>query len=369
MLHFGSWVGGDMDGLPDVHAKTIRESCARHHALIVNRYFLEAQRLAEKLSQSERRTPDIPQPLRDRIEHYKSVVPAARASAPSGHDEMPYRVLLGQIAERLRATYDHRSGQYERVEQLTDDLQIIVNSLEANRGRYAGLFLIRRFLRRVRTFGLHLATLDVRQNAEVHRQIVGRALDEPGWDTRPAAERIERLRDALARDESPPEVLEAAGKRALWVFEAMDYCRHRYGQAAVGSYVVSMARDIDDVLSVLLLARWAGLLDNVVRAGRARRRAAVRIGGGARCGRADARPPARRPDLSRAPGRTRQPADRDDRLCRQQQGIGHHRVALGAAQGAGGHARRLRRRRACSCWCSTAAAARSVAAAAGPKPS
>ena len=81
LLHFGSWVGGDMDGLPDVHAKTIRESCARHHALIVNRYFLEAQRLAEKLSQSERRTPHIPQPLRDRIEHYKSVVPAARASA------------------------------------------------------------------------------------------------------------------------------------------------------------------------------------------------------------------------------------------------------------------------------------------------
>ena len=138
MLHFGSWVGGDMDGLPDVHAKTIRESCARHHALIVNRYFLEAQRLAEKLSQSDRRTPGIPQAMYDRIEHYKSVVPAARASTPSGHDEMPYRVLLGQIAERLRATYDHRSGQYERVEQLIDDLKIIARSLEANRGRYAG---------------------------------------------------------------------------------------------------------------------------------------------------------------------------------------------------------------------------------------
>ncbi len=261
MLHFGSWVGGDMDGLPDVHAKTIRESCARHHALIVNRYFLEAQRLAEKLSQSERRTPGITQALRDRIEHYKSVVPAARASSPSGYDEMPYRVLLGQIAERLRATYDHRSGQYERVDQLIDDLTIIARSLESNRGRHAGLFLVRRFLRRVRTFGLHLATLDVRQNAEVHRQILGRALDEADWETRPAAERIERLRDALARDESPPEVLEAPGKRALWVFEAMDYCRHRYGAAAVGAYVVSMARDIDDVLSVLLLARWAGLID------------------------------------------------------------------------------------------------------------
>jgi phosphoenolpyruvate carboxylase len=262
MLHFGSWVGGDMDGLPDVHAKTIRESCARHHALIVNRYFLEALRLAEKMSQSERRTPGIPQALRDRIEHYKSVVPAARASTPSGHDEMPYRVLLGQIAERLRATYDHRSGQYERAEQLLEDLEIIARSLEANRGRNAGLFLIRRFQRRVRTFGLHLATLDVRQNAEVHRQIVGHALDELDWDLRPAAERVARLREALERDESPPQVLEAAGKRALWVFEAMDYCRHRYGEAAIGSYVVSMARDIDDVLAVLLLARWAGLLDS-----------------------------------------------------------------------------------------------------------
>jgi phosphoenolpyruvate carboxylase len=261
MLRFGSWVGGDMDGLPDVHAKTIRESCARHQALIVNRYFLEAQELAERLSHSDRRAPGISQAVRDRIEHYKSIVPAARASAPSGHDAMPYRVLLGQIAERLRATYDHRSGQYERVEQLVDDLTIIHDSLVANRGRYAGAFLIRRLLRRVRTFGLHLATLDVRQNAEVHRQIIGRALAEESWLDRPAAERIERLRGALANDESPPEMLEAAGKRALWVFEAMEYCRHRYGTPAIGSYVISMAGDIDDLLSVLLLARWAGFVD------------------------------------------------------------------------------------------------------------
>ncbi|HEX9208392.1 MAG TPA: phosphoenolpyruvate carboxylase [Steroidobacteraceae bacterium] len=261
MLHFGSWVGGDMDGLPDVHAKTIRESCARHQALIVNRYFLEAQSLAERLSQSDRRAPGISQAVRDRIEHYKSIVPGARASAPSGHDEMPYRVLLGQVAERLRATYDHRSGQYERVEQLVDDLTIVLDSLAANRGRYAGAFLVRRLLRRVRTFGLHLATLDVRQSAEVHREIVGRALAEEGWSARTAAERVERLREALARDESPPEIMEASGKRALWVFEAMEYCRHRYGGPAVGSYVVSMARDIDDLLAVLLLARWAGFVD------------------------------------------------------------------------------------------------------------
>ena len=67
--------------------------------------------------------------------------------------------------------------------------------------------------------------------------------------------------DAIGRDESPLAEHDAAGKRALWVFEAIQYCRHRYGTPAVGTYVVSMARDVDDVLDVLLLARWAGLAE------------------------------------------------------------------------------------------------------------
>ena len=119
VLHFGSWVGGDMDGHPDVHAKTIRESCHRHHQLIVNRYFQEVQVLAEKLSQSESRVRVSPQ-LNSRIEAYRSLVSGARASVPASHDRMPYRVFLGQVAERLRATYDGRSGQYDRVGQLID---------------------------------------------------------------------------------------------------------------------------------------------------------------------------------------------------------------------------------------------------------
>jgi phosphoenolpyruvate carboxylase len=260
MLRFGSWVGGDMDGHPDVHAKTIRESCARHQQLIVNRYFLEAHSLAEKLSQSESRVAVSPK-INARIESYKSLVPGARTATPTSHDRMPYRVFLGQIVERLRATYDGRSGQYERVEQLLEDLELIAQSLAMNRGRYSGLFHVRRMQRRVRTFGFHLATLDVRQNAQVHLDIVGRGLAEPDWAARTPAERAERLREAIARDESSTEDLGPAGKRALWVFEAMEFCRHRYGPAAIGTYVVSMARDVDDVLSVLLLARWAGLAE------------------------------------------------------------------------------------------------------------
>lgn len=258
MLHFGTWVGGDMDGHPDVHAKTIRESCARHSQLIVNRYFLEVKALAEKLSQSANRIEISPR-IQARIDQYRSLVPAARASTPASHDHMPYRVLLGQMAERLRATYDHRSGQYERAGQLLQDLELIADSLAENRGREAGLFHVRRLQRRVRTFGFYLASLDVRQRAGEHRQIVGAALAEADWPGLRAAERTARLRDAISRDESPVNALDAAGKRALWVFEAMEYCSHRYGSPAIGAYVISMAEDVDDLLSVLLLARWAGL--------------------------------------------------------------------------------------------------------------
>jgi len=260
MLFFGSWVGGDMDGHPDVHAKTIRESCARHHQLIVNRYFLETQTLAERLSQSGSRVEVSPE-ITARIEQYRSLVPAARTATPASHDRMPYRVFLGQVAERLRATYEGRAGHYERVEQLVADLELIAGSLSAHRGEYAGLFHVRRMLRRVRTFGFHLATLDVRQHADVHREIVGRALEEDHWAERTPEERRLRLGAALSRDESPVAALDAAAKRALWVFEAMEFCSHRYGPEAIGSYVVSMAGDVDDVLSVLLLAQWAGLAD------------------------------------------------------------------------------------------------------------
>jgi phosphoenolpyruvate carboxylase len=266
LLHFGSWVGGDMDGHPDVHAKTIRESCLRHHQLIVNRYFLETQTLAERLSQSANRTAVAPS-VTARIEQYRSLIPAAQAATPASHDRMPYRVLLGQMAERLRATYEGRAGQYERVEQLIEDLELIARSLAAHRGEHAGLFHVRRMLRRVRTFGFHLATLDVRQNADVHREIVGRALGEADWAGRPAEDRRLRLGAALERDESPVADLDATAKRALWVLEAMQFCSHRYGRDATGSYVVSTTRDVDDVLSVLLLAQWAGLAegpDNVL---------------------------------------------------------------------------------------------------------
>jgi len=260
MIRFGSWVGGDMDGNPDVHAKTIRETLARHHALIVTRYFVECQELAEQLSQSAARVGISPR-MQARIEDYSVRLPAVQTRGPASHDRMPYRFFLGQIMERLRATYEGLQHHYENAEELLADLELIAESLREHKGRHAGLFPVRRLLRRIRTFGFHLATLDIRQDSSVHRSVIGHALGDPQWSHKTADERIDQLRDALTRDSGPVQTPDAAGKRALWVFEAISHGRHRYGARAVGPYVVSKTRGADDVLSVLLLARWADLAD------------------------------------------------------------------------------------------------------------
>ena len=260
VLRFGSWVGGDMQGAPDVHAKTIRETLARHHQVIVNEYHAECQQLSQLLSQSASRVPVSVQ-LRRRIEEYMVLLPGARTVAPARHDQMPYRVFFAQVAERLRQTWEGHAGGYERVEQLRADLVLAADSLKANRGVHAGYQLVRRLLLRVDTFGFHLATLDLKQHADVHHRVIAQGIDDTGWMQRPRAERTARLSEILRRDAGPSAPLDALSRRTLAVFEAAAQCRARYGPRAIGSYIVGAAEGVDDILAPLVLARWAGVDD------------------------------------------------------------------------------------------------------------
>ncbi len=262
IIRFGTWVGGDMDGNPDVHAKTIRETLARQQQVIVNAYFLECQSLAQLLSQSASRSAVSPE-LTQRIDQYSTLIPGALGITPARHDRMPYRVFLGQIGERLRLTYDQRPNAYEGPQQFLRDLKLISTSLRANRGYYAGWGNVQRLIRRVETFGFHLAGLDLRQQAEVHHRVIGQGLDDPQWLTRSAAERHDLLVQAIERDTGVKVELDALGRRTLGVFEAIIQARHRYGKDAIGYYVVSGTIGADDVLAPLLLARWAEAYDRV----------------------------------------------------------------------------------------------------------
>ncbi|MBS0364295.1 MAG: phosphoenolpyruvate carboxylase [Proteobacteria bacterium] len=260
ILHFGSWAGGDMDGNPDVHAKTLRETLARQQQVIVNSYFEECQELAQRLSQSASRV-GASAALVQQIDQYTTLLPGARAITPSRHDRMPYRVFLAQVSERLRGVFEGRASGYENAQQFRDDIALIAASLKANRGANAGLTYVERLLRRIDTFGFHLATLDVREHASVLHSVIAQGTDDPLWQSRPAHERHELLTQALQHDRGPAVELDALGKRNLAVFDAILRGRHRYGPQSIGYFIISDARGADDVLAALLVARWASAYD------------------------------------------------------------------------------------------------------------
>jgi len=258
LVRFSSWVGGDMDGNPTVTAKSMRETLGRQRSLILDLYYRECGELSRHLSQTEGRCA-IAEEIFDRIDQYTGHFPKSAHSVPARHSKMPYRKLLRLIQARLQATYDDTAFPYESPDEFIADIELIASSLRSSKGRNAGLFAVKRLLRRARTFGFHLATLDVRQNALVHRCVVGEALQEPNWLEQSSESRTRRIKDAIERRESPVGALGSQGRRCLSVFQAIAHSRRRYGPRGIGSYIVRMAHGPDDVLSVLMLARWGHL--------------------------------------------------------------------------------------------------------------
>src|SRR5262249_15608705 len=153
--------------------------------------------------------------LSKRIDEYMTLIPGARAATPARHDRMPYRVFLAQIGERLRHTYEGRPNGYQTPQQFRNDVQLIAESLRNNKGLKAGHFAVRRLLRRIDTFGFHVASLDVRQHTSVHHEVLARGLDDERWHERTSQERAALLSSAIDRDAGPRSDLFALGKRTL----------------------------------------------------------------------------------------------------------------------------------------------------------
>jgi phosphoenolpyruvate carboxylase len=258
IVHFASWVGGDMDGNPNVNAKTIRSTLARQRSLILDLYYRECAAISAKLSQSTTRV-DVDERIDQRITHYRGMFQHAYHAVPARHRDMPYRVFLRLVQARLQATFDDDAYPYESADQLHDDISILADSLTANRGDHAGLFAVRRLLRRIETFGFHFMTLDIRQDAMVLRKVVGELLGDDDWLERPAAERLERIVEAIRARDSVSTTQSVLARKTLAVFQAIAFCRRKYGAKAIGPYIVSMTEGADDILSVLLLANWSEL--------------------------------------------------------------------------------------------------------------
>ncbi len=260
LLRFGTWVGGDMDGNPNVDAGTIRNTLDAQRQAVLGRYQKDLLQLASLLSQSTERVA-VSDALHARVEQYRTLLP--KVTSRPRHADMPYRLLNDRMRARVQATMDDADGAYASPQELIDDIELILRSLHDNKGDHAGGFAVRRLLWRVRTFGFHLARLDVRQESSVHGRALASVLDgQEAWDAADAVTRAARLAPFASGEQALPASNEEGGERLDAVFAALADARHRHGADALGSYIISMAHDRSDVLAVLALARRGGLVDD-----------------------------------------------------------------------------------------------------------
>ncbi|MGE7138731.1 phosphoenolpyruvate carboxylase [Luteibacter sp. NPDC031894] len=260
LLRFATWVGGDMDGNPNVNAETIAATLSAQRSLVLERYMEDVGALGRLLSQTEDRV-ELDDALRQRIVAYRERFPEAVARIRPRHADMPYRGFLTLVAERLDATLRDHDGRYACADEFIDDIVLVEDSLLAHGGRHAGAYAVGRLLWRARTFGFHLARLDVRQDARVHDEALGALLDDGEWANRDAASRAGTLRPYASGERSfDAGTGNEAATMLRDVFATLADSRKRYGHEATGLYIISMAESAADVLAVLALARHGGLL-------------------------------------------------------------------------------------------------------------
>lgn len=269
---FGDWVGGDRDGHPFVTADITEETLMlfRLYAFVVirRRLLYLIKTLSFQLDLKE-----APDALRDRVKELTSEQGETAILRNKGE---AFRQFLSLVLNKLplnterghSTTLRENASDYRLREELVDDLKILQRSLLAYGAKSVANEDVHDVIRMVETFGFHLAEVDIRQNSAFHEKAIAQLLNAAAMDGKGflAWNFVERRQfmmqelKTLRPFSSLNQNLDSEAKAVTEVYNVLETFINRFGSRGIGSLIVSMTRDVTDLLAVYILAREEGLL-------------------------------------------------------------------------------------------------------------
>ncbi|GAC1446024.1 MAG: phosphoenolpyruvate carboxylase [Chloroflexota bacterium] len=277
-LTFGSWIGGDRDGNPNVTPEITRQTLRRHKSRAVQKYVERVGRLMDALSVSTSLA-QVSDELLQSLERDRQELGMAGQHDIRGRSDEPYRQKVEYMLIRLRNTAPsddtegsaelsvaHTSGKrYEDPSEFLSDLEVIARSLNSHRGLRIANAALADVISQVRVFGFHLARLDIRQHRDRHiaalDELMGPTEEQSQYSALAENEKMSALESAIAAgfDSSQREAVTKETSETVAVFHAIAQIQSEVGRVAANTYIVSFTQQPSDLLAVLYFASLAGL--------------------------------------------------------------------------------------------------------------
>ena len=267
-LTFGTWIGGDRDGNPNITAQVTEDAVVLQVAHAIRTTISAMDQLRQVLSVSTRIVGATPELSASVAEDLKNI-PEFEQRFLRLNQQEPYRLKATAIAHRLAFTRNrHAAGgphvpgrDYANSEELIADLSLMRDSLFEHRGELIATGLLERTIRSISAFGLTHATLDIREHSDAHHKLLQQVMPS-GYLELSHSDRFPILVKALAATTAiKTDSLDAGAQKTFDTFKAIDDLIARFGSEVIETYIVSMTKGADDLIAAAVIGKAAGLVD------------------------------------------------------------------------------------------------------------
>jgi len=258
-LSFGTWIGGDRDGNPNITADVTRSAILLQNSHFTRTFLLHLDQLVQGVSISTKLT-GVSKELEKSVLDDLEKLPEIESRYRRINAEEPYRLKVTAIRHKLLITQQrhaddspHVPGRdYKDSAELLSDFEIMRKSLMANNGQLIATGLLERITRAITAFGLSHAKMDIREHSDAHHYLLKQLFNDSSAEIINKELESTKVIDLTKLDEQ--------ANKCLKTFVTSGELIDQFGPEVIESYIISMTKSANDVLAAVLIGKLAGLI-------------------------------------------------------------------------------------------------------------